>query len=438
MFGTLGQTIRLGLKSLLLQKMRSSLAALGIFIGTTTVIWLVAMGEGVSYQAQQQILELGATNVIVRSVEPKLITSSDKNRVKSYGLLRSDYQRFLANVPTIVRSVPIRELRREFAAGSRILSANLIGCVEEYRELNRLEIARGRWIQPIDHRQNVIVLADGLATRLYPGENPIGKKVRIESDVYTVIGQMKPRGSSAAIGGSLEAREYDFDGYIPLTTFRDRVGDQIMTRTGEGFNFKGEIIELTQITLTIDSVENVDESVAIIERLLKKYHDQEDYAVVVPKELLRQAERTRSMFNAMLVVIAGISLLVGGIGIMNIMLATVTERTREIGIRRALGAKRSHIIQQFLVETLVLTGSGGLLGVCCGLMCGPIFRGIRMIVVSLAPDLLPPVVMSLEPRIAIWSVVLSVGISLAVGFLFGLYPAKRAAAMNPIEALRHE
>ena len=438
MFGTWGQTIRLGLKSLLLQKMRSSLAALGIFIGTTTVIWLVAMGEGVSYQAQQQILELGATNVIVRSVEPKLITSGDNNRIKRYGLLRSDYERFLTNIPTIVRSVPIRELRREFAAGGRILSATLIGCVEDYRELNRLEVARGRWLQPVDHRQNVIVLADGLASRLFPGENAVGKKVRIESDIYTVIGQMKPRGASAAIGGSLEARDFAFDGYIPLTTFRDRVGDQIMVRTGEGFNFKGEIIELTQITLTIDRVESVDESVSIIDRLLKKYHDQEDYAVVVPKELLRQAERTRSMFNAMLVVIAGISLLVGGIGIMNIMLATVTERTREIGIRRALGAKRGHIIQQFLVETLVLTGSGGILGVCCGMMCGPIFRGVRMLVVSIAPDSIPPIVMSLEPRIALWSVLMSVGISLGVGLLFGLYPARRAAAMNPIEALRHE
>jgi putative ABC transport system permease protein len=123
---------------------------------------------------------------------------------------------------------------------------------------------------------------------------------------------------------------------------------------------------------------------------------------------------------------------------MNIMLATVTERTREIGIRRALGAKRSHIIQQFLVETLVLTGSGGLLGVVVGLLCGPIFRSIRWTIRQFSPDLLPPTILTLEPRIALWSVLLSVGISLLVGLLFGLYPARRAASMNPIEALRHE
>lgn len=438
MNGTFIQTVRLGLKSLLLQKMRSSLAALGIFIGTTTVIWLVAMGEGVSYQAQQQILELGATNIIIRSIEPNLSGSGDKNRVKTYGLLRADYQRFLSNIPTITRAVPIRELKREFAVDGRRVSVNMIGCASEHFELNRLEIARGRWMNKQDDRENVIVLADGTAKRLFPFQNPIGEKVRVESDVYTVIGQTKPRGASAAIGGSLDARDYSFDAYIPIETFRHRVGDQIMTRTGEGFNFKGEIVELTQITLTVADVSQVDETVAIVEYLLKKYHDQEDYAVVVPKELLRQAERTRAMFNAMLVVIAGISLLVGGIGIMNIMLATVTERTREIGIRRALGAKRIHIIQQFLVETLVLTGSGGILGVCCGLLCGPLFRLFRTVVLAFSPDLLPPIVLTLEPRIALWSVLLSVFISLGVGLLFGLYPARRAAQMNPIEALRHE
>ncbi len=431
-----GQTVRLGLKSLLLQKMRSLLAALGIFIGTTTVIWLVAMGEGVSYQAQQQIMELGATNIIVRSIEP---SAEDGNeRVKLYGLTRADYRRMLSNLPTIERAVPIRELQRQFMVGGRTVDVKLVGCTEEHLPLNRLEIARGRWINSRDDRQNVIVLADQTARRLFPYENPIGKNVRVESDVYTVIGRTKPRTASAAIGGSLDARDYSQDAYIPLETFRHRVGDQIMTRTGEGFNFKGEIVELTQITLTVGDVSEVDDTADIVETLLKKYHDKEDFAVVVPKELLQQAERTRAMFNALLVIIAGISLFVGGIGIMNIMLATVTERTREIGIRRALGAKRSDIIEQFLTETLVLTGGGGLLGVACGLLCAPIFRLSRSVINYLSPELLPATVQTLEPRIALWSVILSVFISLGVGLLFGLYPARRAAHMNPIEALRHE
>ncbi len=431
------QTLQLGLKTLLLQKMRSALAALGIFIGTTTVIWLVAMGEGVSHDAQQQIMELGATNIIIRSVEPQSNETGD-DRVKTYGLLRADYRRILSNVPSITRAVPIRELKREFMVDGRTADVMLIGCTKDHLDLNRLEIARGRWIKDRDDRKNVIVLADQTAKRLFPFENPIGKTVDVRSDVYTVIGQTKPRAASAAVGGSLEAREYSYDAYIPLKTFQHRVGDQIMNRIGEGFNFKGEIVELTQITLTVEHIEQVDETAAIVESLLDRYHEQEDYAVVVPKELLRQAERTRAMFNVLLVVIAGISLLVGGIGIMNIMLATVTERTREIGIRRALGARRGDIIQQFLTETVVLTGSGGLLGVAFGLMCGPLFKTLRLFLNTVSPDLLPPVVMSLEPRIAPWSVALSLFISLGVGLLFGVYPARRAAHMNPIDALRHE
>ena len=141
---------------------------------------------------------------------------------------------------------------------------------------------------------------------------------------------------------------------------RERVGDLVMRRVGG--EFQGENVQLSQITVTVENVKDVDVTAGIIEFLLGKYHEKEDYAIVIPKELLRQAERTRAMFNVLLVVIAGISLLVGGIGIMNIMLATVTERTREIGIRRALGAKKTHIIQQFLTETVVLTTSGGLLG----------------------------------------------------------------------------
>ncbi len=432
------QTVQLGLKSLLLQKMRAGLAALGIFIGTTTVIWLVAMGEGVNYLAQQQIKELGATNIIIRAKQVN--SSSDaqdaNSRVTTYGLLRADYRRIVENIPSIQRAVPMREVRFELRYGNRTADAVLVGCVEDYLELNRLSISRGRWLSLRDRGKKVVVLADNTAKRLFPFENPIGKTIWVGSEFYVVIGQTKSRTASAAIGGSLDSRDYNLDAYIPLKTLRHRVGDLVMKRVGG--EFQGEQVELSQITVSVDSVEDVDETAAIITTLLKKYHEKEDYAVVVPKELLRQAERTRAMFNVLLVVIAGISLLVGGIGIMNIMLATVTERTREIGIRRALGATRQHIIQQFLIETVVLTGIGGLLGVLFGLLCGPIFRGARSVLTVLSPDLLPEIVYTLEPRIAPWSVVLSLFIAIGVGLVFGVYPARQAAYMDPIEALRHE
>jgi len=435
------QTVRLGLKSLVLQKLRTGLAALGIFIGTTTVIWLVAVGEGVSYRAQQQILELGATNVIVRTKEPNAGSGQDANsRVKTFGLLRTDYRRIVENIPNIRRAIPMKELRFELRLGTRTADAKLVGCVEEYLELNHLEIARGRWLSPRDDGTKVIVLADDTAKRLFPFENPIGQTIWVGSEFYKVIGQTKPRTPSAAIGGSLDSRDYNLDAYIPLKTMRHRVGDLVMKRVGggQGWDFVGQKVELSQITVEVNNIDDVDETAQIIETLLKKYHEKEDYAVVVPKELLRQAERTRAMFNVLLVVIAGISLLVGGIGIMNIMLATVTERTREIGIRRALGATRNDIIKQFLTETVVLTTSGGLLGVLFGLSVGPLFRILRAGVTILSPDLLPPVAYTLEPRIAPWSVVLSLIISLGVGVIFGVYPARQAAHMDPIEALRHE
>ena len=446
MQGTFFQTVQLGVRSLLLQKLRTSLAALGIFIGTTTVIWLVAMGEGVSYQAREQIKNLGATNIIVRSVKPSAKSDSNAgrpgdDRVTRYGLLRSDYQRIVTNIPTIRRAVPMREVRFELRVKDRSAETKLVGCTEDYLELNQLAIARGRWFNDNDEGENVIVLADGTAKRLFPYENPIGKTVRMPTvsdvDVYTVIGQTRSRVPSAAIGGSLEARDYNADAYIPMGTWRSRVGDFVMWRVPGGI--QGEVVELSQVTVSVDDIEDVDETAAAITTLLSQFHgDKEDYAVVIPKELLRQAERTRAMFNVLLVVIAGISLLVGGIGIMNIMLATVTERTREIGIRRALGATRRNIIQQFLTETVVLTATGGLLGVLFGLLCGPIFRMTRTALAAISPDMLPPVVGTLEPRIAMWSVGLSLFISLGVGVLFGVYPARQAAFLDPIEALRHD
>ena len=432
------QTVRLSLNSLLVHKMRAGLAALGIFIGTSTVIWLVAMGEGVSYRAQQQILELGATNIIVRTKEPNWGSEGKgaNSRVKKYGLLRDDYRRIVENIPTISSAVPMREVKFELRMGNRTADTKLVGCIEEYLELNRLEVARGRWLAPRDRGKKVVVLANDTAKQLFPFENPIGQTIWVGSEFYVVIGQTKSRIASAAIGGSLDARDYNMDAYIPLKTIRHRVGDLVMKRVAGGF--QGEQVELSQITVGVAGVDDVDETAMIIETLLKKYHEKNDYAVVVPKELLRQAERTRAMFNVLLVVIAGISLLVGGIGIMNIMLATVTERTREIGIRRAIGASRQRILQQFLTETVVLTASGGLLGVLFGLLCGPLFRGLRSGVTMMSPDVLPPIVHTLEPRIAPWSVVLSLVISLGVGIVFGVYPARKAAYMDPIEALRHE
>jgi putative ABC transport system permease protein len=321
------------------------------------------------------------------------------------------------------------------------VDAKLVGCTPDYLFLNHLTVSRGRFLsdRDLDCNENVAVLAHKTAEILFPYENPIGRTVQIGTDFYVVVGQTAARTPSAAIGGSLEAREYDQDVYIPLSTLRWRIGDMVLTaRSGSR---EGEIVQLSQITIRVGDLDEVDATAEIIRALLEKYHKTDDFAVVVPKELLRQAEMMRALFNVLLVLIAGISLLVGGIGIMNIMLATVTERTREIGIRRALGATQRDIIYQFLTETVVLSSMGGMLGVLFGFLCGPAISGLRGLLAELFPDMmasLPPNIQDLEPRIAPWSIIVAFVISMGVGVVFGLYPARRAAQMDPIEALRHE
>ena len=437
------QQLRLGFRSLLLHKLRSALAVLGILIGVTAVIWLVAMGEGVSFQAQQQIKDLGATSIIVRSIKPPEESNKDVGSRFgiAYGLLREDYERILTNVPGITRAVPMREISREVRRREYALDGILIGCTPDYFGMNRLRIDRGRPLSEYDMQglANVAVLAHEVARRLFPIEDPIGKSVQLGQEFYVVVGVAQERTAAAAIGGSLDARQYDRDVYIPLSTFRARIGDRVFTIRGGATQL--ETVELSQVTAVVDDMRQVDATADIIRDLLKRYHKLVDYAVVVPKELLEQAETMRAMFNVLLLLIAGISLLVGGIGIMNIMLATVTERTREIGIRRALGATKGEIVRQFLWETVVLSGTGGLLGVGVGFLCGPTVTLVRTLVQSFLPQVwaaLPPNIRNLEPRLAPWSIVAAFGISVGVGIIFGIYPARRAADMDPIEALRHE
>lgn len=442
MLSYLLRTLKLGIKSLTLHALRSSLAMVGILIGVMAVIWLVALGEGVSDQAQKQIEQLGARNIIIKSVQPaKSGAGGDRTFVSIYGLTDADYERLVDTIPTVKRAVPMRELPTVVRNGGRNMTAQLVGCVADYYEINHLEMSEGRFLRQQHEVDNatVCVIAANVAVELFPLENPIGQRLLIDQDFYTVIGVTRGRESSASIGGALAGREYNSDIYIPVTTFRTRLGDELTTSPSGGVD--RELVEISQITLMIDDIESVEESAAVARILLEKYHDEQDYSIVVPKELLRQAEVLRAMFNVLLVLIAGISLLVGGIGIMNIMLATVTERTREIGVRRALGARRSDIITQFLAETVVLTGTGGLTGVAFGFLCGPAVSGVQYLIRELLPSLwetLPLAIKNLEPLVAPWSVGVAFSISVIVGVLFGLYPARRAALMDPIEALRHE
>ncbi|MEZ6141539.1 MAG: ABC transporter permease [Zavarzinella sp.] len=426
----------LAVRGLLLQKMRAFLSVLGIIIGTAAVIALMAFGNGSMKEALDAIKSQGATNIVARSVKPPEESGTGRRSfVANYGLTDSDLQQF-KTIGDISRFVPMRVFSIEVREDEKFMSqCRLVATTAGYAQVHRFKMASGRFLIEEDSTtvRNVCVLGNKVANELYPFSDPLGKTVRFKGYDYRVIGVMAPRTPTGGTGGSQAAEEYDSDVYIPLETCNKWIGQVIITRSSGSRG--GEKIEYNQITMTVDSNVDTPEGRAkvkstgeLIRDILTKNHRTTDWAVTVPLDQLEQAEATQENFTRLLVLIASISLLVGGIGIMNIMLATVTERTREIGIRRALGAKRRDIVLQFLVEAVVQTALGGLCGVLLGL---GIVYGLPWIV-SNTHDIKLPAQLSTGP------IYLSLGVSIAVGVLFGLYPAVRAARLDPIEALRHE
>jgi putative ABC transport system permease protein len=420
----------LAVRSLWLHKLRATLSVTGIIIGTGAVIALMGFGEGSMQEALDDIARQGATNIIIRSTKPPDDSSTQRRTFLAvYGLTYADYERF-QKVDGIIKHVPMRIFPSEIRYLERMHNGRVVATTAGYADINEVQMSAGRFLTEADDHNmlNVAVLGSDVAERLFPFDDPLHQYVRLGNYFYQVVGVMASRMPLSAVGGtSSSAEDFNNDVYIPLKTCLVRFGEKIFIR--QSGTRSGEQVELSQVTLTVKNMEAVRPVGSVVQDLLKPpYHAKNDYQVTIPLDRLEAAEREKRRFTGLLVVVGGISLLVGGIGIMNIMLATVTERTREIGIRRALGAKRHDIVTQFLIEAVVQTALGGLIGVLLGLG-----------VVVIGPHFAEGVLHTHAPaRINVASIFYSLAVALGVGVVFGLYPAWRASRLDPIEALRHE
>jgi putative ABC transport system permease protein len=385
--------------------------------------------------ALDDIMRQGATNIIVMSVKPPDDASSNKRSfVARYGLTELDYERFKTTIPNLNNDpLPLRTFQAEArpVTESRMTIARIVATTPHYATIYSLgdKVDAGRFLVEADESprpRNVCVLGAEAARTLYPGEDPINKVVRFagKNPAFSIVGVLKDRSPSTS-GPDIE--KYDNDIYIPLAASKALIGETTFIRQS---GMRGaEQVQLSQIVLTVHDMWQVRPTADIVTEQLELSHDpsKRDWGVKVPLDKLEDAERTRDRYRIQMAMIAGISLLVGGIGIMNIMLATVTERTREIGIRRALGAKRGDVVFQFLIEAVVQTTIGGLIGV-----------GMGFVVMYSAPVIFQYFGARLPVKLHLPSVFLAFSFAVAVGVGFGLYPSWRASRLDPIEALRHE
>ncbi len=406
------QNVRSALRALMANKLRSTLTMLGIVIGVGAVVALLSIGTGAQAQITGQIESIGANLITVYSGTRSSFTPSGAGSGATAPLTYEESEQ-LKGLPGVAAVSPQVQSRQTVKYQSAQTNVQIVGVEPDYATVHPDQLDHGRFISESDvaNKSRVVVVGSQIVTDLFGGLDPVGKSIKINGIQFKVIGVMKSQGS----GGFGFSR--DTTTYIPITTAFARLS---ATRVGSEKT-------VSTIEVSATSSDSIETAIAAIEEKLRALHgiglgEDDDFTVQSQSDILSAATSVTSTLTVFLGAIAGISLVVGGIGVMNIMLVSVTERTREIGLRKAVGARRGDILYQFLTETLTLSVLGGVIGILAG-------AGVSSLVN--ASGLIDTVV-SME------SVVLAFGFSAAVGVFFGLYPANRAAGLKPIEALRYE
>lgn len=405
------EQIKKSFRSLFLHRLRSLLSTLGVLFGVVAVIAMLAIGEGAKQETLEQIEQLGMNNIMIREVDMSDDLRTKAREKKSRGLTLEDAKSLQEGVPFIRLTAPMKIIEGKVTGTWNEVSPEVLATSRSFGDIKSLKTIEGRFLSDADVNNRLLVAVLGYEVAKSLGKyGHIGESIRIENKEFLIVGILAPRHWSSGKNTSLTSRNLNQVIFIPIGA------EKSLPQHPSKKN------NLSEIILQIKQSNQMNRALQSVKRVLElSHHGVEDYQVVIPQELFQQASRTHQTFNLVLGSIAAISLLVGGIGIMNIMLANVSERTREIGIRRAVGANKRHIILQFLTETLILTLSGAILGVALGI-------GVSLLISYLA---------EWKTIVTAWSVLLSLGMATIVGLCSGLYPAFKAASMNPINALRH-
>jgi putative ABC transport system permease protein len=443
----------IAIDAVIANKIRSLLTALGIIFGVAAVISMLAIGNGAQQEILDQIKLVGVNNIVVKPIieqkEEKVEEAVGKKDKKKFspGLTMRDVKSIESTIPGLTKISPEIILETNIIRKGYRRSAKLVGVEPAYFDIYNFEMQEGQMFKEEQRKigSPVCIIGQSIKSRFFPTENPIGKNIKVGPHWLTIIGILKERVVSETSISKLGIRDFNMDVYTPLQTMLVRYKNRDLITTEElrqeAMRSKGMVFnnannnvasdekekknyhQLDRLVIQVDQTLLLQPSAEILSRMLqRKHYDVVDYEIEIPELLLKQQQRTNDIFNYVLGAIAGISLLVGGIGIMNIMLASVLERIKEIGLRLSIGAKKSDVVQQFLFEAIMISVSGGIIGVILGVT-------MAFVVSEFA---------EIPTIITFTSILLSFGVAATVGLIFGIAPARRAASQDPITSLRYE